>query len=105
MSKKAAGGNTALEICTELICCHKREQEEQDLVQIGQAKTEEPSSTAEASTTTGEEGAGVTSSGLAVVLMASGSRLAGVVTTLSGLPMVGTIRVELAGVVTSSNLL
>ena len=70
------------------MCCHNREQEEQDLVQMGQVRTEEHSGTAEVSTVTDEEGAGVTSSGLAgvptsglAVEVTIGSRLAGVVTT------------------------
>jgi len=53
---KDTGGKTDLDMCTELICCHTREQEEQDLSQIGQTRREEEHSTrGGASTTTGEE--------------------------------------------------
>ena len=47
--KKPAGRKTALEICTELMCCHKSEQEAQDLLQIGHVEREKEHSATAAS--------------------------------------------------------
>ena len=94
------------------MCCHNREQEEQDLVQMGQVRMEEHSGTAEVSTATDEEGAGVTTSGLVgvptsglAVEVTIGSRLAGVITTSPKLAVGGTMGSKLAGVEQQQDLL
>ena len=82
------------------MCCYKRDRKSK----TGQVKTEKHLSTAEESTTTSKEGAGVATLGLTVVVTIGSRLTGGLVTTSSGLAVVVTIGSILVGLVKSSEI-